>query len=189
MTTPARNRKGIGLPAPSLELPAAGGERRSLREFQGRPVMLSFLGPANCAFCRAHVIRTIQARDQFAALDASVVFVAYHDPELLMAKMMRDLQLPYLLLLDFTRESYAQWGLGRFNLRSVLAPGMYVGMLKILLRREPSLGVATNMSQLGGDFVIDGAGHLAFVNRMQSVHDRATIPDLLAALERCRPAG
>jgi peroxiredoxin len=176
------------MPAPSLELPAASGERRSLREFQGRPVMLSFLGPASCAFCRAHVIRTIQARDEFAALDATVVMVAFHDPELLMSKMMHDLKLPYLLLLDSTRETYARWGLGQFNLRSMLAPGMYWGALKFLLRREPSLGRTPNESQLGGDFVIDRAGQLAYVNRMRSVHDRARIPDLLAALERCATA-
>jgi len=186
MTTPARETRGIGMLAPPLELPCATGERRSLREFQGRPVMLSFLGPANCVFCRAHVIRTIQARDDFAALGAEVVLVAFHDPELLMAKMLRDLKLPYLLLLDSTRAAYAAWGLGQFGLKSLLMPGMYVAALRMLLRRTPSLGTAPKSNQLGGDFVIDRAGRLVFVNRMRSIHDRASIPDVLAALREMR---
>ena len=186
MTTLARKTRGIGTPAPPLELPAATGERRSLREFLGRPVVLSFLGPANCVLCRAHVIRTIQARDDFAALGAEVVLVAFHDPELMMAKMLHDLKLPYLLLLDSARTSYAAWGLGQVGLRSFLMPGMYIALLKMLLGGTPSLGTAPKSNQLGGDFVVDRAGRLVFANRMRSIHDRASIPDLLAALAGTR---
>jgi hypothetical protein len=37
---------------------------------------------------------------------------------------------------------------------------------------------------MGGDFVVDRGGRLAFVNRMRSIHDRAPVPTLLSALER-----
>ena len=176
----------ISVSAPPLDLPTASGERRSLQEFRGRPVLISFLGPANCLFCRAHVIRVIQARHEIESLNAAVVFVAHNDPELLTAKMLHDLELPYVLLLDRTRAAYARWGLGQAGLRSVLSPGWYWAMLKTALNvwrgKESSLGKAPGRAQLGGDFVVDGTGTLVFVNRLKSFHDRAKIADLLAAL-------
>ena len=177
----------ISQPAPPLDLPTAAGERRSLQEFQGRPVLISFLGPANCLFCRAHVIRVIQARHEIESLDAAVVFVAHNDPELLTAKMLHDLELPYILLLDRTRAAYARWGLAQAGLRSVLSVGWYWATLKstldVWLKHESSLGTAPGRAQLGGDFVVDRAGKLVFVNRLKSFHDRAKITDLIAALQ------
>lgn len=175
-------REGLGVAAPALELPAADGTTRSLREFRGRPVMLSFLGPAHCVICRGHVIRMIQARDEIRSLGAEVVLVAYHDPELLTAKMLHSLDVPYLLLIDRAKESYSRWGLGQFGLRGRLSPGMYWTILKLILRGEKSLGNIPNQRQLGGDFVIDRDGHFAFVNRMKSIHDRAPVPAMIAAV-------
>jgi peroxiredoxin len=180
----ARHRPDLGSPAPPLELPTAAGDRRSLADLRGRPVIVSFLGPAHCVFCRAHVIRVIQARDHLQSFGAEVVFVAYQDPELLMAKMLRELALPYLLLLDPTRAVYRAWGLEQARLRNWLVPGLYWESLKTALRREPSLGSSPGPVQLGGDFVVDRRGHLAFVKRLRSFHDRARIPDLLTALAR-----
>ncbi|MEO8259539.1 MAG: peroxiredoxin-like family protein [Acidobacteriota bacterium] len=177
----------IGTPAPRLDLPTPSGERRSLREFHGRPVMISFLGPAHCLFCRAHVIRVIQARNELDSLGAGVIFVAHNDPELLTTKMLHDLDLPYTLLLDPTRMAYAQWGLGRAGPGSWLSPGLYWAGLtmavKVWLKKESALGNAPGRNQLGGDFVVDRAGKVVFENRLKSFHDRAKIADLLAALQ------
>ena len=175
-------REGVGAPAPDLELPAADGTTRSLREFRGRPVMLSFLGPAHCVICRGHVIRLIQARDEILSLGAEVVLVAYNDPSLLTAKMLHSLDVPFLLLVDRAKKAYGRWGLGQFGLRERLSPGMYWAILKLMLRRVPSLGTVPGQKQLGGDFVIDRDGHLAFVNRMKNIHDRASVPTLIGAV-------
>jgi peroxiredoxin len=176
----------VGAPAPPLELPAAGGERRSLAEFRGKPVMISFLGPANCQFCRGHVLRMVSAKDRIRQAGVEVVFVAFHDPELMMSKMLRDLDLPFLLLLDRAREAYARWGLATGTLTSVLTPGLLWAVVKQILKREPSMGSAPpHHGQLGGDFVVDPAGNLVFVNRMRSIYDRAHVEDMLAAV---RPA-
>ena len=134
MDRTAVKRTDVGASAPPLDLATAAGERRSLQEFHGRPVLISFLGPAHCLFCRAHVIRVIQARNEIESLDAGVVFVAHNDPELLTAKMLHDLELPYTLLLDRTRAAYARWGLGQAGLRSVLSPGLYWATLTTTLK-------------------------------------------------------
>jgi peroxiredoxin Q/BCP len=181
-------REGVGAAAPALELPAADGTTRSLGEFRGRPVMVSFLGPAHCPICRAHVIRMIQARDEIRSIGAEVVLVAYHDPELLTAKMLHSLDLPYLLLVDRTKQAYSRWGLGEFGLKSALQPGMYWAVLKNIINRVPSLGTVPDANQLGGDFVINRDGHLAFVNRMKSIHDRAAVDTLIAAVRASGPA-
>ena len=179
----ARKAGDLGSPAPPLELPAAGGERRSLEEFRGRPVIISFLGPANCQFCRGHVLKMITARDRIERSGAEVVFVAFHDPELMMSKMLRDLDLSFVLLLDRAREAYARWGLQTGTLKTLLRPGLAWNILKLMIQRPPSLGTAPpHHRQLGGDFVVDRAGRLVFVNRMKSVCDRANIDDMLAAI-------
>ena len=175
----------VGALAPALELPAADGSgHRSLADVRDRPVMVSFLGPAHCSFCRAHVVRSIQHRADFERIGAEVMFVAYHDPELLMAKMLRDLDLPFALLLDPARATYRQWGLEQATLRNWLSPGFYLGVAKFILAREPNLGTTPGPVQMGGDFVVGRDGRLTFVNLMKSFHDRAPIAQLLSVLKR-----
>jgi peroxiredoxin len=180
------SRQLTGSPAPPLELPTPNGTRRSLEEFRGRSAVVSFLGASNCLFCRAHVIRLIQAREAIATLGSEVIFVVYNDPELVMSQMFRALDLPYVVLIDPERTAYAAWGLAPATLRAKLAPGLYWATLRMALRvmsgREQNPGPAPDRGQLGGDFVVDRAGRLSFVNRMKSFHDRADVSDLLAAL-------
>jgi hypothetical protein len=125
----------------------------------------------------------VQARDQIAATGGEVLFVAYHDLELVTTQMMRDVDVPYTLLVDSTREAYREWGLGKPGFRHLLSPGLYWEVLKMVLRREPSLGEAPpGEGQLLGDFVVGRRGTLALVHRLKSAHDRVKIPELLAAL-------
>jgi peroxiredoxin len=175
---------GLGAPAPPLELSTATGETWSLGAVRGRSVILSFLGPANCQFCRAHVIRLIQARERIETLGTEVALVAYHDPELVMTQMMRSLNLPFVLLVDRTKRTYADWGLGNVTAAAFLHPSLYMALAKLILRREPSLGDVPDRTHVGGDFVVDRDGRLAFVHRLRSLHDRAKVDDLLAVVER-----
>ena len=173
-------------PAPPLALPTPAGARRLLDEFRGKPVMVSFLGNAGCLFCRAHVIRVIQAKDEIARLGANVIFVVFNDPELVMSRMMHDLDLPYVLMVDRDRQAYAQWGLGQVTLRGRLMPSLYWTMLKTVFKivtgRERALKSEPDLGQLGGDFVVDGEGRLTLEHRMKSFHDRASVDDLVAAM-------
>lgn len=173
---------GVGALAPSLDLPTAEGRTWSLANARGRNVVLSFLGPANCQFCRAHVIRLVQAHERLAATGAEVVLVAYHDPDLMMSKMMHSLNLPFTMLYDKTKSAYRRWGLGTVTVTAFLRPGLYLELARILLRRERSLGRVSDRTQLGGDFIVDETGRLIFANRLKSFHDRAKVDDLIAAV-------
>jgi hypothetical protein len=104
-----------------------------------------------------------------------VIFVAYHDPELMMSKMLRDLDLKFVLLLDRAREAYAKWGLETGTHEESPEARPRVGDRESHRQPQPSLGSAPpHHNQLGGDFVVDPRGNLVFVNRMRSVYDRAT---------------
>jgi peroxiredoxin len=168
-------------------LPTSAGQPWSLANVRGRNVILSFLGPANCLFCRAHVIRLIQARERIVQANAEVVLVAHHDPELMMSKMMHSLDLPFTLLFDSTRMAYRRWGLGTVKPSAFFVrPGLYLAIVRAWLGREKALGSAPDQTQMGGDFVVDGHGTLAFANRLRSFHDRAKVEDLLDVVKRLR---
>ena len=166
----------------SADGPTLGAQAPALADLRGRPVLVSFLGPAHCNFCRSHIIRAIQHRQDFDRLGADVIFVVYSDPQELMAKMLNDLEMPFTLLIDPARESYRRWGLGEAGLRNWLSAGFMAAMVRAVLRRDRLFKLSHGPVQLGGDFVIDRRGQLSFVNRLKSFHDRASMPDLLAAL-------
>jgi hypothetical protein len=122
---------------------------------------------------------------EIAAIPAAVVLVAYDEPSLLGAKMLHDLELPFPLLLDFERRCYADWGMGRTSLfGAMLSPSLNWRYLRLLLRGERFLGVAPDMFQLGGDFIVDAAGGIAFEYRMRGNGDRADVETLVRELKR-----
>jgi peroxiredoxin len=179
----AGRHAGVGSPAPPLDLPTASGATRSLAEFRGKPVLLTFLGPANCQFCRAHVVRVVHAHDEIAGTGAHVLFVGYHDHALVTGQMLRDLKLPYVLLLDPTREAYHRWGCRPPGFKSMLSVSLYVTMVRVMLNPDRGLGkVPPGPGEVGGDFVVSPNGTLTFANRLKSLHDHAKIPDLLQAI-------
>jgi peroxiredoxin len=183
---------GVGSKCPGLDLCTPEGDRRTLQQCSEQPVLVSFLGPAHCLFCRAHVIRLIQARREIDSLGAKVILVTYHDPELMTAKMLHDLDVPYTLLLDPTRTAYEQWGLGRVGLWGMITPMLWAKSIRIMMDvmrgREQSLGSSSpgGTPQRGGDFVVNCDRAFVFANRMTSFHDRPKIADLLAALRTCQ---
>jgi peroxiredoxin len=179
----------VGSPAPRLELPTATGDRRSIDEFRGRPVLLSFLGPASCLFCRAHVIKMVQARDAILDAGAEVVLVAYHDPELVMSNMLRDVQVPFVLMVDHEKRSYAEWGLRAASPHARRTPGFVLAVLRLLLTVRDEYRPVDDNSQVGGDFVVDPAGRLAYVKRMRNYYDRAPVEAMIAAARQARVDG
>jgi hypothetical protein len=125
----------------------------------------------------------VSAKERIERAGVDVIFVAFHDPDLMMSKMLRDLDLSFVLLLDRAREAYARWGLQTTTLKKLMKPGLAWAMVKLLFTRQPSMGSAPpHHNQLGGDFVVDRAGNLVFVNRMRSVYDRADVDDMLSAV-------
>ena len=124
-------------------------------------------------------------RQTIKALGAQVVLVAYDEPSLIEAKMARGIDVPYPLVLDQDKATYAKWGMGRARLtQAMLSPKLTLRYVKLLMRGEPFLGFAPDMLQLGGDFIITPTGVISFVHRMRDNGDRASVADLLTALRQ-----
>jgi hypothetical protein len=127
----------------------------------------------------------IKRREEIERLGAEVLVVAYDEPTLLSAKMLHDVALPFPLLLDRTRATYARWGMGRTGLTgAMLSPSLNWRYLKLLAKGERFLGFAPDMFQLGGDFLVDKQGTLVFAYRMRNNGDRVGTGTLLDGLAR-----
>jgi peroxiredoxin len=97
--------------------------------------------------------------------------------------MLHELELPFPLLLDKERRAYSEWGMGRTNLfGAMLSPKLNWRYARLLLKGERFLGFAPDMFQLGGDFVLDRQGRIAFAHRMRHNGDRAEVATLLGKL-------
>jgi len=131
----------------------------------------------------------LERRQEIEEIPADVVLLAYDEKSLLDAKMLHDLPLPFPLLLDASRSTYAAWGLGRTHLfGAMLSPSLNWRYLRLLLHGERFLGFAPDMFQLGGDFVVSPQGRIAFAYRMRNNGDRAPVPQLIEQLRRAGAA-
>jgi peroxiredoxin len=115
---------------------------------------------------------------------AAVVLITFTRPRNLRG-FRRRLALAYPVLADETRAFYRAYGLHRgsrrrvWGLSSVRAYGR-------LLRQGRRLERPTGDTlQLGGDFVIDRDGRLAYVYRSRGPDDRPSVDDLLDAVRSC----
>ncbi len=125
-------------------------------------------------------------RDRQAELgDAAVAAVTFAEVARLGAH--RDhLGLTFPLLADPDRLTYRRFGLDRAPLWRIYNPGTLRLYGQLLRRGRRLQRPVDDTRQLGGDFVIDGAGRLAAAFRPRSPDDRPPIDDLVAAVDRCR---
>jgi hypothetical protein len=64
----------------------------------------------------------------------------------------------------------------------MLNPGLNVRYVQLLARGERFLGMAPDMFQLAGDFVVDPQGRIAFAHVMKNNGDRAPVPSLIEVM-------
>lgn len=127
----------------------------------------------------------IESKSEIAGIKAQVLLVTYDEPALLREKMAHDLVIPFPLLLDPEKLAYQRWGMGRTNLMgAMLSPSLNLRYAKLLLKGERFLGLAPDMYQLGGDFVLDRQGRIAFAYTMRNNGDRAAVATLLQELNK-----
>jgi hypothetical protein len=127
----------------------------------------------------------IERKDEIAAAGTEVLLVAYDQLSLLNAKLLTYLAVPYQLLLDHSKQIYRDWGMGRTDIwHSMLSPTLTWRYIKLLFQGERFLGLAPDMYQLGGDFVVSPGGEIAFARRMAHNDDRAPVSVLLEELRK-----
>lgn len=131
-----------------------------------------------------------QRWDRWEAAGAAAVFVVFDDPELLRRTMFADMDvaaLPFDVAVDRERTSYRAWGLRRARRREIwLDPAVYRTYWRLLRAGGRLRPGGSDTLQLGGDFVLDRAGRLAYI-RPQERDDRPPVAELLAVARRVGP--
>lgn len=92
------------------------------------------------------------------------------------------------LLLDPQRATYRAYGLGSSFVR-VWSPKVMWHYLKLALAGQKLRPIQGDPHQLGGDFVVDGAGIIRLTHRSQDPTDRLPAATLLQALRGCAGDG
>ena len=122
-------------------------------------------------------------RNEFEELDAEIITIGMGLPGMA-ADFKEDREIPFLLLVDRTKETYRMLGLGRASLLELIGPQVWLRFAKGILTGH---GVATPQQdpyQLGGAVVLEKGGSVKHVHRAKDAADNLPVDDLLAALSR-----
>ena len=100
------------------------------------------------------------------------------------SQLSRQMQLPFLILSDPQRVVYRAYGLASGTLLRLLAPGTIWTYIKLMAKGNRYRFGKSDLRQMGGDFVLDEGGLVAYEFRGTSPHQRPTVPELIAVLDR-----
>jgi hypothetical protein len=119
----------------------------------------------------------------------TALFVAFDPPERLRSSLLGELELPYPLLVDRERSAYRAWGLGRASRLGIWGdPAVWLRYATELARGARLRRPGSDTLQLGGDFVVDRVGTVAY-SRPQRRDDRPPVAELLGALVHAANVG
>ena len=99
------------------------------------------------------------------------------------SQLSRQMQLPFPILSDPQRDVYRAYGLAGGTVLSLLAPGTIWAYVKLLARGNWYHFGKSDLRQMGGDFVVDAGGLVAYEFRSASPHQRPAVEELMAVLD------
>ncbi len=131
--------------------------------------------------CREHLAQLREHDKELGRLGAVVLGVSFEEPAVI-ARFAERESLPYPILSDPERRAYRAFGLERGGKAQVWSPNAVRTYARGLLRgRLPHLPRA-DITQLGGDFVLDSQGRVVYEYRSEESADRPAIDTLLDAV-------
>jgi hypothetical protein len=96
--------------------------------------------------------------ERWARADAAALFVVFDEPDVVRRTMLAGMDvdaLPFKVLVDRPRGTYARWGLKRAAWTTIwLDPKVYLRYWHLLRQGERLRGVGSDVLQLGGDFIV-----------------------------------
>lgn len=116
--------------------------------------------------------------------NATAIFVAHDDADLLRRTMLKDVSSPFPVLVDLSRSTYRTWGLVRTSYAAVwLDPRVWARYARLMAAGERPRGLGRDTRQLGGDFVVRPDGIVGYA-RPQQRDDRPSVGRLLRVIEQ-----
>ena len=129
-------------------------------------------------------MKVLHHRDRVERTGGAAVFVVHDPPERVRSGLLRDLDVPWPVLVDLDRVAYRAWGLRRAAFRTVwLDPRVWGRYVRLLLDGQRLQRLGRDSLQLGGDFVVGPDGVVTWA-RPQRADDRPPVGVLLDELER-----
>ena len=119
-----------------------------------------------------------QQEAEVNSLDMDVVVVTF-ESEAIAKNYVSDTQFSWPILIDSTRELYADYGMNRGSRWAIYGPGSWWGYLKLIFRGRKIKLPTDDVRQLGGDVLIDPAGIVRLHHVGQTPVDRPTIESLM----------
>lgn len=170
-----------GQMAPAINMRDLSGNLLSLKDFQGKKLMLSFYRYAGCPFCNLRVHRlTEQAREwQDRGLNMLAVF---QSPRESILEHAGKVQKPFSIIPDPERELYKRYDV----------EGSWLGMLKAATRMGEFLCALKKgllpgkpegeVSMLPADFILDESGRVLVAYYGKDIGDHLPLEDILLHL-------
>jgi hypothetical protein len=128
--------------------------------------------------------------ERIEAAGATVVAVVHDEPDRVRRGLLRDLDLPWPVVVDLEREAYRAYGLGRASVRATYlsraAMRDYLGRIR---GRDSWLRPGRDPRQLAGDFAIARDGTIAYAHPQAHIADRPAVGLLVRELERLAREG
>lgn len=123
--------------------------------------------------------------DRLTAVGGTALFVVHDDPQRIRRQLLADLDpVPFPVLIDQDRETYATWGLGRAPWWRVwLDPQVWKQYARLIASGHRIRGAGGDTLQLGGDFIVGPDGAIAY-SRPQRRDDRPPVGRLITIMER-----
>ncbi len=121
---------------------------------------------------------------EFTDLGTTVLVVSFAAPETLELHV-KDMGLKFPAASDKSRKAYVDYGLQRGSFFQVWHPSViikYVSLMFKGMKAKPP-PVDEDLSQLGGDFIIDAKGRIAYAFTSTRPDDRPPVQDLLNSLK------
>ena len=123
-----------------------------------------------------------QRYGEIQAKGAEVVAISFEPRERLF-QLARQLQLPFPLLSDPERDVYAAYGLAQGSLLKIFSPRTVWTYVKHFARGRRYRHAASDLRQLGGDFILGEDGTVLYEHRGQTPSDRPTVASRIARLD------
>ena len=177
----------LGEPAPDFTLTTVEGETVTLHDVldDGHSAVLVFLRHLGCLPCRAHVTELCARSETLAALDARVLVVSFGTLPAVQ-RWLSETCGEFRVGIDRDRSVYTAYGLERSFWRSCSLRTRWFYFKAWLAGTPTHTSQGEDLSQLGGDFIVDPTGRLRLVHPSREPVDRPSVAQLLEVLTSIR---
>ncbi|HUW84501.1 MAG TPA: SelL-related redox protein [Phycisphaerae bacterium] len=167
-----------GSPACKFALTDAAGHVHRLEDYAGSWLLLVFHRHLGCLPCREHITQLREHEDELAGLGVKVLVIAFEAGPVTQAYV-GETNLRWPLLVDESRELYVHYGMLRASWWRIWGPATLWAYAKLFLRGRRPRKSGGDVSQLGGDVLIDPNGVVALQHVEVGPADRPAVEAIL----------